>query len=252
VYHHTILTSDGLSAMGLDVYVGTLTRYYTRDWETIMQQYAREQGMPLKMVRPDGSPLPNDAPDLELVKAALDLWRGNLAQASRQHVGEPITWEEWPDAPYFTDKPGFAAYSSLLLWAAYDDNPDCRRPVKGVSNWTKDRAFRRSNARKSQTRYPSLVQDVELWLPGEFSCVFEGPDIAGNKIVMGSVDSLCDELRTLNERTWRADEATIGAWSKEATDDDAPLEAGARFGFAVFSELAGKAREHRLVMQLDY
>ena len=31
--------------MGLDVYVGPLIRYYTGDWETIVQQIGRETGM---------------------------------------------------------------------------------------------------------------------------------------------------------------------------------------------------------------
>jgi hypothetical protein len=30
--------------MGLDVYVGSLTRYYARDWETIVQKWGRESG----------------------------------------------------------------------------------------------------------------------------------------------------------------------------------------------------------------
>jgi hypothetical protein len=35
--------------MGLDVYVGSLTRYYAGDWELIAQQAAREIGVPLQI-----------------------------------------------------------------------------------------------------------------------------------------------------------------------------------------------------------
>jgi hypothetical protein len=42
--------------MGLDVYVGSLTRYYTGDWETIVQQAGREMGLEVRVERPRSSP----------------------------------------------------------------------------------------------------------------------------------------------------------------------------------------------------
>lgn len=30
--------------MGLDIYAGTLTRYYAHNWKTIVQQWAEENG----------------------------------------------------------------------------------------------------------------------------------------------------------------------------------------------------------------
>jgi hypothetical protein len=38
--------------MGLDIYVGSLTRYYRRDWETIVQQAGRELG-PIAQLQAD-------------------------------------------------------------------------------------------------------------------------------------------------------------------------------------------------------
>lgn len=37
--------------MGLDIYVGSLTRYYSGDRETVIQQDARETGRPLRSFR---------------------------------------------------------------------------------------------------------------------------------------------------------------------------------------------------------
>lgn len=37
--------------MGLDVYVGSLTRYHGGDWETVVQQAAREQGIDVHVLR---------------------------------------------------------------------------------------------------------------------------------------------------------------------------------------------------------
>jgi len=38
--------------MGLDVYVGSFTRYYAGDWETVVQRYGRETGLKVDVVRP--------------------------------------------------------------------------------------------------------------------------------------------------------------------------------------------------------
>ena len=38
--------------MGLDVYVGPFSRYHTGEWETIVQQAARANGMTVQVVRP--------------------------------------------------------------------------------------------------------------------------------------------------------------------------------------------------------
>jgi hypothetical protein len=55
--------------MGLDVYVGSLTRYYARDWETVIQKHARETGMPLEIVRANE---PEDiVTDQETIRAAV-------------------------------------------------------------------------------------------------------------------------------------------------------------------------------------
>ena len=35
---------EGGIAMGLDIYAGTLTRYYAHNWKTVVQQWAEENG----------------------------------------------------------------------------------------------------------------------------------------------------------------------------------------------------------------
>ena len=43
---------SGEVIVGLDVYVGPLTRYYLGDWETVVQRLGRERGFPVKTIRP--------------------------------------------------------------------------------------------------------------------------------------------------------------------------------------------------------
>jgi predicted ATPase len=58
--------------------------------------------------------------------------------------------------------------------------------------------------------------------------------------------------RPLNNRTWRADARVISGWRLAGAEHGAPLEASARFGFAVFLELSAAAITHGLPMKLDY
>ena len=41
--------------MGLDIYVGALSRYYSGSWETIIQQISHEQGTEVQVVRSNES-----------------------------------------------------------------------------------------------------------------------------------------------------------------------------------------------------
>ena len=40
--------------MGLDIYAGTLTRYYSHNWKTVVQQWAEENGYSFNCITPDG------------------------------------------------------------------------------------------------------------------------------------------------------------------------------------------------------
>ena len=42
--------------MGLDIYAGTLTRYYSHNWKTVVQQWAEENGYSFNRITPDGEP----------------------------------------------------------------------------------------------------------------------------------------------------------------------------------------------------
>ena len=46
--------------MGLDIYAGTLTRYYSHTWKTVVQQWAEENGYTFNRITPDGEPADNE------------------------------------------------------------------------------------------------------------------------------------------------------------------------------------------------
>src|SRR5687767_5829015 len=117
--------------MGLDVYVGPLSRYYTGQWETIVQQYGRETGMQVQVVRPAQPSKGLFGRLLDRIRPAPNVhrevarWQVELSRL----VGTTVTWDDSEDREYFTDKPAWDCYGALLLWAAYDEHGATKHPA---------------------------------------------------------------------------------------------------------------------------
>jgi len=233
--------------MGLDVYVGSLTRYHSGDWETVVQKHAREQGLPLTVVRAYRAE-DDEPPDQDEVRETVLRWRGYISHG----IKVPLDWDESPESPYFTDKPAWDGYASLVVWAAYNEHPDLTKPEKSVEDWTKDPAYLKSTTEGFKTQYPHLLHNVEYWLPADFEFMFQSEDVVGNQVTFGSSPQLLRELEELNRSTWQADEEQLSKWRFEGCEYGSPLETAARFGFSIFYELAQKSVLHKLVMKLDY
>ena len=76
--------------MGLDIYAGPLTRYYSHNWKTVVQQWAEENGYTFNRITPDGEPADNEE---ELspaeVQAAVENWRDQILSAISQPASVP-------------------------------------------------------------------------------------------------------------------------------------------------------------------
>jgi hypothetical protein len=241
--------------MGLDVYVGPLSRYYAGDWETIVQQYGRESGVSVRVVRPP-------SPKQSLIGRLLDCLRPRGPAAAqravrrwRNRLGKELgiadlDWNEYPNAEYATDKPAWDCYGGLVLWAAYDELPDAKRR-ETAKGWDEDSAYLTSRM-NPRSRYRHLLADTEIWLPVEFGIPFRTAAITGNEVVVGSSVRLLAELRELNSRTWKADDQQIHQWRVDGADYGAPLETSARLAFSIFYTLGQRSVAARLPMKLDY
>jgi hypothetical protein len=240
--------------MGLDIYVGSLIRYYTGNWETIIQQYGRETGMEIQVHRP-----PPPTPSLVsrvlgffspkgqgAVTRDIERWR----QALGRQLGVEVNWNEDPEAMYFTDKPAWDCYGALVLWAAYDESPDAKR-APTAEGWSDDPAYQ-AVCRNTNSRHRHLVADTEMWLPIDFQNPITTKSVPGKAITIGSSIRLLNELDELNRRTWAAGEDPISQWRADGAEYGAPLETSARFAFSVFHQLTRQAVQRRLPMMLDY
>ncbi len=230
--------------MALDVYVGSLTRYYAGAWENISDRTARERGIPRRGERP-GAPADRGSPDILA-------WRSTLGRALGGRIAVSLDWGETPETPYFTGRPGWDGFGSLVMWAAYADLPALRRPASLPEEWESDPVLMRNNEVGGRARYGHLVRHVELWLPGSFEVAFEGADVDGRRLVMGSTTVLRRQLEELNATTWKADQEVVAGWRRKPPVGEGPLELKARHGFAVLLGLVERAVEHGLPMKLDY
>jgi hypothetical protein len=236
------------SCMALDVYVGSLTRYYAGEWENIAERSARERGPRYHVA---GREL-FDGRDADEIRQAVIAWRTSLSQSLGERIAAPLDWSEEPEAAYYTGRPGWDGFGSLVLWAAYAEHPAVRRPASLPEEWDNDPVLMRSNAEGFRSRYSHMVRNVELWLPCTFEFTFEGEDVDGRRVVVGSAVILRRQLEELNAATWKASAGVVAGWGREPPVDEAPLEQNARHAFAVLLELASQAVEHRLPMKLDY
>ena len=258
--------------MGLDVYVGTLTRYVVGDWELITETVGRELGIPVRVERAE--PEPEDAiTDPDLVREAVLDWRADLGEA----LGTDLSWSEADEMPYFTDTPGWDGYFGLLFLAAHDEHPDEPIPADFPDEPYAHPLIRKVTGRKRRffgrgtdtlPRYFALYAP-ELWLPTDREAVWLGPLLDGPEMAMASSVVLHAQLRELAQRIG-ADEQQLARWREKGAGGEvigtremeggqtveeigrgSPLEEG-QWGLAVFHDLAQQAVDHALPMKLDY
>jgi hypothetical protein len=236
--------------MGLDVYVGALTRYFAGDWERIADRTSGKRGRAIGTAQPRVAGAPKK--DRERIQDSVLAWRRTLAGALAPYLAEPLAWNETPEAPWFTDRPGWDGFGALVLWAAYAEQPTLRRPAALPTEWDEDAALVRSNAEGFRSRYSHLVRNVELWLPTTLDFTFESEDVDGRRIIVGSSTTLRRQLGELNAATWKMDEDGTAALAREPSRGRATLEDAARHSMAVMSVLVRQAVRYRLPVKLDY
>lgn len=100
----------------MDLYAGTLTRYYAHNWKTEAQLWAEENGFGYQKIGPDSEP--GEEMSSEEIRQAVEKWRDNLLSAIREHGSRIGSWPEDNEHPYLTNKPDWPAFEALLLYAA--------------------------------------------------------------------------------------------------------------------------------------
>ena len=184
--------------MEKDLYVGSLSRYYTQNWFE------------------DLKPADSDLTPAEIQKITSG-WRDSVMQAIQSTVGKREGWEERLDGPFRLAKLEEPAVDALLLYAAakmYNEPYPGRLPL----DWNPDDEPLIQRAKADEQANWSLFRNAEWWLPVEQPLLFQGETPTGDMITLSTAGALMLELLRLNELGWKADEAAVLSWSERKVD----------------------------------
>ena len=100
--------------MALDVYAGSLTRYYAGAWENPVERGLRGQdaAQHLQSITPADATRSQDR-----IRPRVIAWRAALARALGDRLAGPVEWDESEVAPWYTRRLGWDGFGSLVLWA---------------------------------------------------------------------------------------------------------------------------------------
>lgn len=197
--------------MGLDIYAGTLTRYYTGNWKLINQQVAERLGMSFSIKTPEGESTPiSDVEEIKDVQNCIKKWQDYLLKSTPDEYKENM-WEENMEKEYFTDKPGWEAWTALSIFQyASLLNKPFPKTICG------DTMLESPILKEGEERgLKSSLMKVQLWLPLEHSYMFSFVDPRNIEATFATISFLENELNELNDKTWKADERTILSWRND-------------------------------------
>lgn len=255
--------------MALDIYCGTLCRYYAGDWQSVVQQWAEANGIDyvVNRKRTEGTDVP-DMTDEEAREAILK-WKDGLRHFLAEEQQLTFDWCEDADAPYRSDRPDWSAYWLVLLWALYQEQgAEPFDELPAGFELDKDPVFAARNIKGYESQYPMLNSEVDLFLPIPQPVQINGADPFGQPVGIASSTVLWDELKALNANTWQADDAEIASWretynrvlprleGEQLIIDKAQsvdrFEEVAKYGFSILYDLTRFAVEHQLPLRLDW
>lgn len=201
--------------MGLDLYAGPLTRYYSGNWQTSAQQLGAQ------IVYADGG-----APWIDEENARKKVRDFHSRLAAKLEPFEFILpeWNETKDHSYETVKPDHMGREALLLWAAYIHRRDLKRPIDLPTDINGDRAYGESAGELKYYEPHLLTLDAEMFVPAEadFALSIESP-LGGKKLVT-SVQSLMNTLMWINEHSWNSNIDNAEEWLERGLPHDEVYE----------------------------
>lgn len=250
--------------MGLDVYAGTLTRYYTHNWETVTQMFAEANGMQFRTIRQQQE----ENISAEELKEIVTQWKDAIIKGLG--LSSELLWnEDYDITPYYTDKPDWDALNALLLYIAAKymgkEVPKTVEKNFDVYNHPIVKEFI-----ESKNFMASLFDGNGWWLPIDQNIIFNYVLPNNQKSPLSTSSLLLEELKYYNSFGWNADRETILLWnstegyptdvtySKETglseitTNEIYETESLAKFAFSILWQAAEFSIKHGVVIVFDF
>jgi hypothetical protein len=92
---------------------------------------------------------------------------------------------------------------------------------------------------------------AQLWLPGSFEFSFDFVDLCNEKIHIGSVKRLVNDLEAIRSRQ-NIHQDEVAALMQNGYKDGADFRSLAIFGLGVFAHVARKAHDNQLPLLLSF
>jgi len=230
--------------MNVELFVGTLTRYYSEQW----QNAATRQGIRSPFGSNQSKTAVTDPVELQGIIAG---WLEEASLKLKDHLKEPLSWQEGMLAPHYVGELGLVGYGGLVLLTAYSNNAHLQRPVMAMKTWEGDPAIEAAMKAEKKDALWEIV-NCGIWFPSDFPFGIGMKDPSGAPLKAGSIELLWRGLEYLNEVNWGASLEDISQWRAHPPGETDSFETQAQFGFAVFHDMCKLAREHRLPMKLHY
>ena len=215
--------------MGLDIYAGTLTRYYAHNWKTVTQQWAETNGFSFSRITPRGEQAAQEEEaDPREIKNAMKNWQSQILEAISPKECPPYeSWTEDNETPYYTDKPDWDAFGALLLYtAARTYGEPLQETVEKNWDFENHPLIQRMGEDEDHGVW-SLFIGASWWLPIADGLAFNAPCPTDEEITFSTTGALKMELEQINSIGWNADEETILSWSRsEGYPADAEIQNG--------------------------
>jgi hypothetical protein len=199
--------------MGLDLYAGTLGRYYSRNWQTIA-----EKELGAELIYPDSAP---SYPSLIEANKLVVQWRTYLKTQVDSLAGLKLDWSNNDDIPYATDKPDFEGWVALILWAAYSERSDLQRPTArmDVLDWEADVAYSEALLKKYYFNSMAAIE-AQIVVPGDRATIALAKDIHDNEIVVATTGLLRRSLERINALSWKTHTENVLVWRSDGLPTD--------------------------------
>lgn len=259
--------------MGLDVYAGTLVRFYSRDWERAVQRFAREQGLNYSEVYTDG--IVPDWPDKKQAVEMVSGFRDRLQDQFGGEISDVASWSE-EECSYDTDKIDYNGRNSLVFLAAYLNRPELTLPDMLPADLDADQAYSEAVNQKYYTGAMSILE-CGVFLPSQRTGLFITENPMGVEQVVTTTQSLRWALDWLSDKVWSGDTKpeewrkrglTTGGgkvlkqargllpWRKKFVEIEEPpvpntLKHNAEFGFGVLTAMLAFSDQYNVPILMD-
>lgn len=250
--------------MGLDIYAGTLTRYYTHNWKTAVQQFGEAHGIPVHIIRAHSASSPATA---EEIFSRVSQWRDHIIQGLA--LSEPPLWNEDADqTPYYTNKPGWEAITALQLFVIANmlgkNVPETIPKNYDITQSDLYQEYRQQNCDSIS------VLDCDWWVPIAEPAIFSYVLPNFQESLLASTGTLRSELKAINALQWNAEPSAILKWQEtEGYPVEAVFQKGkgiqklekceqydtislAKFAFSILWQAADFSLQHGVVILYDF